>query len=146
MPKIVSLHAITSPLVDLVPCEQFWSDLTYVVLTSGSTGKQNGVGIPLKGVGNTCCDTDERFDIGTGDAVLIPTTLSSDLPVFDLLGVLLGNGVPRSPSPCPGDGSCVVGGADTSSHIISEASEGHPSSIDPKAGHGRPVPVRTPKL
>ncbi|MCX4784013.1 non-ribosomal peptide synthetase [Streptomyces sp. NBC_01264] len=63
-------------------------DLAYVIYTSGSTGRPKGVMISHQGALNTVLDVNERFGIGTTDAVLAVSPATFDLAVWDLLGTL----------------------------------------------------------
>jgi len=62
--------------------------LAYVIFTSGSTGQPKGVMIDHRGAVNTVLDVNRRFGVGPGDAVLALSSLSFDLSVWDLFGVL----------------------------------------------------------
>ena len=75
-------------------------DLAYIIFTSGSTGEPKGVAIAHRGASNTCRDLNGRWGVGAGDAVLGLASLSFDLSVFDLFGVLAGGG--RLVLPAPG--------------------------------------------
>ncbi len=68
------------------------SDLAYVIYTSGSTGRPKGVVIDHRGAVNTLHDIERRFDVGSSDRVLALSSLSFDLSVFDLFGVLAAGG------------------------------------------------------
>ncbi|MEU2233876.1 amino acid adenylation domain-containing protein [Streptomyces vietnamensis] len=68
------------------------SDLAYVIFTSGSTGEPKGVMIDHRGAVNTVVDVNERFRIGEGDRVLGLSSLSFDLSVWDIFGVLAAGG------------------------------------------------------
>ncbi len=63
-------------------------DLAYVIYTSGSTGVPKGVVIDHKGASNTCLDISNRWDFCDTDRVVSLASLSFDLSVFDLFGVL----------------------------------------------------------
>jgi amino acid adenylation domain-containing protein len=64
------------------------SDLAYVIYTSGSTGEPKGVMMEHRAVLNTITDVRRRFGIGADDAVLGLSSLSFDLSVFDIFGLL----------------------------------------------------------
>ena len=66
-------------------------DLAYVIFTSGSTGVPKGVMIDHVGAVNTIIDINERFSITSNDKVLALSSLSFDLSVYDVFG-LLGSG------------------------------------------------------
>jgi amino acid adenylation domain-containing protein len=63
-------------------------DLAYVIFTSGSTGVPKGVMIDHRGAVNTVVDVNRRFRVGEGDRVLGLSSLSFDLSVYDIFGVL----------------------------------------------------------
>jgi len=63
-------------------------DLAYVIFTSGSTGKPKGVVIDHRGAVNTILDINRRFDVHAGDSVLALSSLSFDLSVYDIFGLL----------------------------------------------------------
>ncbi|HEV7517096.1 MAG TPA: amino acid adenylation domain-containing protein, partial [Thermoanaerobaculia bacterium] len=66
--------------------------LAYVIYTSGSTGRPKGVMIDHRGAVNTICDVNRRFAVGPGDRVLALSSLSFDLSVYDLFGLLAAGG------------------------------------------------------
>ncbi|MEQ9660886.1 amino acid adenylation domain-containing protein, partial [Fulvivirga sp.] len=63
-------------------------DLAYVIFTSGSTGMPKGVMIDHKGAVNTVLDINERFEVLPEDSVLGLSSLSFDLSVYDIFGIL----------------------------------------------------------
>ena len=63
-------------------------DLAYVIFTSGSTGIPKGVMIDHQGAVNTILDINERFNLTDKDKVLALSSLSFDLSVFDIFGLL----------------------------------------------------------
>jgi amino acid adenylation domain-containing protein len=63
-------------------------DLAYVIFTSGSTGAPKGVMIEHRAALNTVLDVNRRFGVGPGDAVLAVSSLSFDLSVWDVFGLL----------------------------------------------------------
>jgi amino acid adenylation domain-containing protein len=67
-------------------------DLAYVIYTSGSTGQPKGVAIDHRGAVNTVLDVNRRFAVGPGDRVLALSSLSFDLSVYDVFGVLAAGG------------------------------------------------------
>jgi amino acid adenylation domain-containing protein len=76
-------------------------DLAYVIYTSGSTGVPKGVAVSHRAALNTCVDVCERFGVGSSDVVLGLSSLSFDLSVFDVFGVLGAGGtlvLPRAGS------------------------------------------------
>jgi amino acid adenylation domain-containing protein len=67
-------------------------DLAYVIFTSGSTGVPKGVMIDHRGALNTIVDINRRFGIGPQDRVLALSSLSFDLSVYDIFGLLAAGG------------------------------------------------------
>ncbi|WP_229402854.1 non-ribosomal peptide synthetase [Micromonospora okii] len=63
-------------------------DLAYVIFTSGSTGEPKGVTIDHRGSANTVQAVNRRLDVGPEDRVLAVSSLSFDLAVYDLFGIL----------------------------------------------------------
>src|SRR4029079_3584835 len=64
------------------------ADLAYVIFTSGSTGEPKGVMIEHRAALNTAMDVNRRFGVGPADRVLALSSLSFDLSVHDLFGLL----------------------------------------------------------
>jgi amino acid adenylation domain-containing protein len=67
-------------------------DLAYVIFTSGSTGLPKGVMINHRAAVNTILDINRRFAVGPQDRVLALSSLSFDLSVYDIFGVLAAGG------------------------------------------------------
>ena len=63
-------------------------DLAYVIYTSGSTGEPKGVMVEHRAALNTVADINRRFAVGREDAILGLSSLSFDLSVYDVFGVL----------------------------------------------------------
>ncbi|HEX2252339.1 MAG TPA: AMP-binding protein, partial [Thermoanaerobaculia bacterium] len=63
-------------------------DLAYVIFTSGSTGVPKGVMIEHRAAANTLADVGRRFAVGPEDRVLALSSLSFDLSVYDVFGLL----------------------------------------------------------
>lgn len=63
-------------------------DLAYVIYTSGLTGQPKGVMIDHGGAVNTLVDINGRFGVGPEDRVLAVSSLSFDLSVYDIFGLL----------------------------------------------------------
>jgi amino acid adenylation domain-containing protein/non-ribosomal peptide synthase protein (TIGR01720 family) len=85
-----------------LPIVQESGDLAYVIYTSGSTGLPKGVMIDHRGAVNTILDINRRFAVGPQDAVLAVSSLSFDLSVYDIFGLLAAGG--RIVLPEPGSG------------------------------------------
>ncbi|MFH0245766.1 amino acid adenylation domain-containing protein [Streptomyces sp. HK10] len=79
-----------APGADGTPPEQVQTpaDPAYVIFTSGSTGEPKGVVLSHRAALNTLVDVNERFGVGEEDAVLGLSSLSFDLSVYDIFGVL----------------------------------------------------------
>ncbi|HEX3528167.1 MAG TPA: amino acid adenylation domain-containing protein [Thermoanaerobaculia bacterium] len=67
-------------------------DLAYVIFTSGSTGLPKGVAIDHRGAVNTVLDINRRLAVGPEDRVLALSSLSFDLSVYDVFGLLAAGG------------------------------------------------------
>jgi pyochelin synthetase len=67
-------------------------DLAYVIFTSGSTGQPKGVAIDHRAAVNTVIDINRRFGVGPGDRVLALSSLTFDLSVWDIFGLLAAGG------------------------------------------------------
>jgi len=63
-------------------------DLAYIIFTSGSTGRPKGVAISHRGAVNTILDINERFSVSAEDRVLALSSVSFDLSVYDIFGLL----------------------------------------------------------
>ncbi|TMQ97408.1 amino acid adenylation domain-containing protein [Actinomadura soli] len=74
-------------------------DLAYILYTSGSTGTPKGVAVNHTAALNTCVDVAERLNLGPDDRVLGVSSLSFDLSVFDIFGVLGAGGALVLPDP-----------------------------------------------
>ncbi|MEE8525743.1 MAG: AMP-binding protein, partial [Thermoanaerobaculia bacterium] len=74
-------------------------DLAYVIFTSGSTGQPKGVMIDHRGALNTCRDVNRRFEVTSEDRVLALSSLSFDLSVWDVFGLLAAGGAVVLPEP-----------------------------------------------
>lgn len=75
------------------------SQLAYVIYTSGSTGQPKGVMIEHRAAVNTLVDINERFSVRRGDRVLALSSLSFDLSVYDIFGILAVGGAVVVPRP-----------------------------------------------
>ncbi|MFD2585478.1 amino acid adenylation domain-containing protein [Croceitalea marina] len=74
-------------------------DLAYVIFTSGSTGDPKGVVIDHRGAVNTILDINNRFDITEKDSCFAISSLSFDLSVYDIFGMLSVGGTIVIPEP-----------------------------------------------
>ncbi|MFK0294873.1 amino acid adenylation domain-containing protein [Streptomyces sp. NPDC090442] len=74
-------------------------DLAYVIFTSGSTGAPKGVMTSHRAAVNTLDDIRGRFGAGPAERVLGLSSLSFDLSVYDVFGVLGGGGAVVLPAP-----------------------------------------------
>ncbi|HSF41084.1 MAG TPA: amino acid adenylation domain-containing protein, partial [Thermoanaerobaculia bacterium] len=75
--------------------------LAYVIYTSGSTGRPKGVMISHAAAASTVLDVGRRFGVGPGDRAFAISSLSFDLSVFDVFGVLGAGGALVLPDPSP---------------------------------------------
>ncbi|HEX4703918.1 MAG TPA: non-ribosomal peptide synthetase, partial [Pseudonocardiaceae bacterium] len=64
------------------------TDLAYVIFTSGSTGEPKGALLDHAGRTNMIADLNERFGFGPGDRMLVVSSPSFDLSVYDVFGTL----------------------------------------------------------
>eukprot|EP00981_Chlorochromonas_danica_P001462 scaffold310_cov174-Ochromonas_danica.AAC.1 len=67
-------------------------DLAYLIYTSGSTGLPKGVCCHHRGAMNTIQDLNDRFKVTEKDRVLGLSSLSFDLSVYDIFGMLHAGG------------------------------------------------------
>src|SRR5690606_19135577 len=72
----------------VLPAQVTQSDLAYTIFTSGSTGEPKGVMINHRGAWNTLKDVNDRLAVTPADRVLGLSSLSFDLSVYDIFGVL----------------------------------------------------------
>ncbi|VFQ46274.1 non-ribosomal peptide synthetase [Desulfoluna butyratoxydans] len=74
-------------------------DPAYLIFTSGSTGTPKGVVTSHGSAFNTVADISEKIDLTPGDRVLALSSLSFDLSVYDLFGLLGVGGAVVVPDP-----------------------------------------------
>ncbi len=82
-----------------LPPAQMENDLAYVIFTSGSTGIPKGVSISHRSARNTLVDINERFCVGPSDRVLALSSLTFDLSIYDIFGILAAGGTIVLPEP-----------------------------------------------
>lgn len=88
-----SLFFLSNPLkVTLPSCLATSNDLAYVIFTSGSTGRPKGVVIQHKAALNTLHDVNQHFSVNENDSILGVSSLTFDLSVYDLHGMLAAGG------------------------------------------------------
>ncbi len=68
------------------------SDIAYVIFTSGSSGTPKGVVIDHRGALTTILAMNELYGVGPSDRVLAVSSLSFDLSVYDIFGLLAAGG------------------------------------------------------
>ncbi|MGB5686396.1 MAG: amino acid adenylation domain-containing protein, partial [Candidatus Electrothrix sp.] len=90
----LSASSVENPTV---PCSA--EELAYVIFTSGSTGQPKGVMINHLGAVNTIQDINQRFHVTEQDRVLALSSLSFDLSVYDIFGLLSIGGAVVIPEP-----------------------------------------------
>ena len=84
-----SLSGLSEEPLDQI---QLPEDIAYVIYTSGSTGLPKGVVIDHRGAINTILDLNRRFNLTPKDRVLALSSLSFDLSVYDIFGILAAGG------------------------------------------------------
>jgi amino acid adenylation domain-containing protein/non-ribosomal peptide synthase protein (TIGR01720 family) len=97
----IGSEELASESAEPLPSVQQPEDLAYVIFTSGSTGQPKGVMIDHRGAVNTVLDINKRFNVGPNDRVLALSSLSFDLSVWDIFGLLAAGGtivVPQAAS------------------------------------------------
>jgi amino acid adenylation domain-containing protein len=86
--EVITPDWLTEPVIAVPPSPACATDLAYVIFTSGSTGTPKGVMIDHRGALNTVLDINARYGIGADAAVFGLSSLSFDLSVYDVFGVL----------------------------------------------------------
>jgi amino acid adenylation domain-containing protein len=84
---------------DVLKHEVTANNLAYVIYTSGSTGQPKGVMITHRNAVNTLLDINRRFQVESSDRVLALSSLSFDLSVYDIFGLLAVGGTVILPQP-----------------------------------------------
>ncbi|HST62423.1 MAG TPA: amino acid adenylation domain-containing protein, partial [Longimicrobium sp.] len=74
-------------------------NLAYVIFTSGSTGQPKGIALRHRGVMNNLADLNVAHGIGPADRVLLLSSLSFDMSVYETLGILAAGGAVVIPRP-----------------------------------------------
>jgi amino acid adenylation domain-containing protein len=97
-PLVVDAGLLTGGASEAAPLQRP-DDLAYVIYTSGSTGLPKGVMIDHRSAVNTILDINRRFSVGPDDRVLALSSLSFDLSVFDIFGLLAVGGAVVLPAP-----------------------------------------------
>ncbi|MEY2859344.1 MAG: hypothetical protein RLZZ74_3657 [Cyanobacteriota bacterium] len=106
--KVVYLDQDWQDIIAIAQQHQLMSNvhshnLAYGIYTSGSTGNPKGVAIEHHSVVNTLWDIEQRFQVAPTDRILAVSSLSFDLSVYDIFGILGSGGtviIPQ-PEPCP---------------------------------------------
>ncbi|HET7228605.1 MAG TPA: amino acid adenylation domain-containing protein, partial [Longimicrobium sp.] len=74
-------------------------NLAYVIFTSGSTGEPKGIALRHRGVMNNLADLNQGHAVGPADRVLLLSSLSFDMSVYETLGILSAGGAVVIPQP-----------------------------------------------
>ncbi len=74
------------------PVEVTPEHLAYLIFTSGSTGEPKAIAIEHRGVVNNITDLNRRYRVGPSDRVLLLSSLSFDMSVYETLGILAAGG------------------------------------------------------
>lgn len=114
-PENISLIYVDtlSPAAQPCPKSRITSDdPAYVIFTSGSTGTPKGVKITHRSAVNTILDINDRFNVCHDDTILALSSLSFDLSVYDIFGILAAGGTivitPQEDSKNPGSWAKLI--------------------------------------
>jgi tyrocidine synthetase III len=86
------VHVRRTEKTEDLPPLQTSDDIAYVIFTSGSTGVPKGVVVTHKPVINLIEWVNSTFAVGPEDRLLFVTSLSFDLSVYDIFGILSAGG------------------------------------------------------
>ena len=96
---VIEVDRLPDPATEPPEIATAEGDLAYVIYTSGSTGTPKGVMIDHGGAMNTIADINRRYRVTGHDSVLGVSSLSFDLSVYDVFGVLAAGGTLVLPDP-----------------------------------------------
>lgn len=85
--EVLGGHSVFNPSVEKAPFS-----LAYIIYTSGSTGKPKGVRIAHHSVVNLISWVNREFSVTANDIMLFVTSVSFDLSVYDVFGLLSAGG------------------------------------------------------
>ncbi|XXY13500.1 amino acid adenylation domain-containing protein [Sorangium sp. So ce216] len=74
------------------PVEVTPEHLAYLIFTSGSTGEPKAIAVEHRGVVNNVTDLNRRYHVGPSDRVLVLSSSSFDMSVYETLGILAAGG------------------------------------------------------
>jgi amino acid adenylation domain-containing protein len=85
--QAIAAHPASRPESGVQP-----ENLAYVIFTSGSTGHPKGIALAHRGVMNNLWDLNTAHRVGAADRVLLLSSLSFDMSVYETLGILAAGG------------------------------------------------------